>query len=104
MRRALNHAVKRTLIAEVSEHGFACAQRAVATAESLGYSADTPQYRYSPELARRMLAEAGYPDGFTLRGLVSETSTGVYFAVREFLQRIGVTLEAAVVPRAQWIG
>jgi len=104
VRQALNHAIKRSLIAEVSEHGLASAQRSVATAESLGHTDDVTRYRYSPELARRILADAGYPDGFTLNGLVSETSTGVYFAVREFLGRVGVTLEATIVPRAQWIG
>jgi len=104
VRRALNHAIKRSLIAEVSEHGYASPQRSVATVESIGHTDDVPHFRYSPQLARRMLADAGYPDGFTLRGLVSETSTGVYFAVREFLGRVGVTLEADIVPRSQWIG
>lgn len=102
VRRALNHAVKRSLIAEVSQHGMASPQRGVATAECLGW-ADPPPYRYSPELAREMLAEAGHADGFVLRGLVSESSTGVYFAVREFLQRVGVELTAEIVPRAEWI-
>jgi len=104
VRRALNHAIKRTLIAEVSEHGLASPQRSVATSQSWGYADDVAPYRYSPELASKMLAEAGHADGFTLRGLVSETSTGVYFAVREFLRRVGVTLEAEIVPRSQWLG
>lgn len=104
VRQALNHAIKRSLIAEVSEHGFARPQRSVATQESWGHADDVTPYHYSPDLSARMLAEAGFEDGFTLRGLVSETSTGVYFAVREFLARVGVTLEAEIVPRSQWIG
>lgn len=104
VRRALNHAIKRSLIAEVSQHGLASPQHSVATRESWGFASDVRRYSYSPELARRLLTEAGYPDGFTLRGLVSETSTGVYFAVREFLERVGVHLEAEIVPRSHWIG
>lgn len=102
VRQALNHAIQRRLLVELSEHGLGAPQRGVCTPEQEGYVELEP-YRYSPDLARAMLAEAGYPEGFTLRGLVSETSTGVYFAVREFLARVGVTLEAEVVPRSTWM-
>lgn len=102
VRRALNLAVKRSLIAEISEHGMATPQRSVATPGSHGH-VDLPPVRYCPELARRELAEAGHPEGFTLHGIVSESSTGVYFAVREFLCRIGVELHAEIVPRSEWM-
>lgn len=104
VRRALNHAVKQSLIVDVVENGMGRAQHTVATPESFGHTTSPPVFRYSPRLARGLLEEAGYPEGFTLRGLVSETSTGVYLAVKEFLRRIGVTLEAEIVPRSQWVG
>lgn len=104
VRQALNHAIDQSILVDAIEHGWGEVQRSVATKEQEGYSADVRSYRYSPALARKLLAEAGYPNGFTLRGLVAETSTAVFAGAREFLARIGVTLEADVVPRSAWIG
>lgn len=102
VRRALNHAVNRRLLVDLTEHGYGAPQRSVANTHTEGYVALAP-YRYSPELARKLLSDAGYAEGFRLHGLVSETSTALYFAVREFLSRIGVTLEADIVPRGTWM-
>jgi peptide/nickel transport system substrate-binding protein len=102
VRRALNHAVNRRILVDLTEHGLGVPQRSVASRVTEGYVVLEP-YRYSPELARRLLSEAGYEGGFSLRGLVSETSTALYFAVREFLSRIDVKLEAEIVPRATWM-
>jgi ABC-type transport system substrate-binding protein/signal transduction histidine kinase len=102
VRKAMNHALQRRLLTDITEHGFGAPQRSVATEGMEGYTECEP-YRYSPELARSLLKEAGYSGGFKLRGVTSETSTSVYFAVREFLERVGIELETEVVPRAEWI-
>lgn len=103
VRQALNQAVHRQLIVEIAEHGFGRPQLSIATPETFGYTPDVRPYVYNPELAKRVLVEEGYPHGFRLRGLVSETSTAVYYTVKEFLRRVGVELEAEIVPRAEWM-
>jgi signal transduction histidine kinase len=103
VRQALNHAVHRQLIVEIAEHGHGRPQRSIATRETFGHADDIEPYAYNPDLARRILAEEGYADGFTLRGAVSETSTAVYLTVKEFLARVGVRMEADVMPRAEWM-
>ncbi|MEY4582717.1 MAG: GsiB: predicted glutathione-binding protein gsiB [Pseudomonadota bacterium] len=102
VRKALNHAVNRRLLRDVTEHGFGAPARSIATEGQQGYTECAP-YRYSPELARTLLNEAGHASGLRLHGLVSETSTAVYFTVKEFLSRIGVELEAEIVPRSEWL-
>jgi peptide/nickel transport system substrate-binding protein len=102
VRQALNHAINRKLMVDVTAHGYGQPQRSIGTEGQQGYTECEP-YRYSPELARRLLASAGYPSGFRLQGIVSETSTAVYFMVKEFLSRIGVELAAEIVPRTEWI-
>lgn len=102
VRRALNHAVHSGLLATVVEHGRGIPQRAVAMPDDVGFPPDLNGYGYDPERAARLLAEAGYAGGFSLRGLVSESSSGIYRMVREFLSRVGVTLEGGIVPRAEW--
>jgi ABC-type transport system substrate-binding protein/PAS domain-containing protein len=103
VRQALNHAVHRQLIVDIAEHGHGRPQRSIATPETFGYAEDVDSYVYNPDLARRILAEEGYADGFTLRGVVSETSSAVFYAVKEFLSRIGVRIEADIEPRATWM-
>lgn len=102
VRRALNHAVHGGLLATVVEHGRGTPQRALATPDDAGFPTDLNGYGYDPERALRLLAEAGHASGFSLRGLVSESSSGAYRMVREFLSRVGVTLEGGIVPRAEW--
>ncbi len=67
VRRALNHAVDvRTLL------GTVLADRGVRAAGSLppgvlGYDSTRAPYDYDPAKARRLLAEAGHPNGFSVR-------------------------------------
>lgn len=102
VRRALNHAINRRLLCDVTEHGFGTPARSIATEGQQGYTECAP-YRYSPDLARKLLDQAGWASGFKLSGLVSENSTPLYFAVREFVSRVGIELEAEIVPRSEWI-
>jgi ABC-type transport system substrate-binding protein/signal transduction histidine kinase len=102
VRRALNHAVHRRILVELTEHGMGSPQRTVSTPREEGH-AEGFAHRYSPDLARRLLEQAGFGGGFVLRGLVCETSSSLYFAVREFLARIGVELTAEIVPLSDWM-
>ncbi len=103
VRRGLNHAVHRQLIASVAHHAMATPAKGIADPRALGHTTDLAAYPYNPDLARRILAEAGYGSGFLLRGLVAESSATIFFAVREFLSRVGVGLEAEIVPRPEWL-
>ena len=103
VRQALNMAIHRSLIVEVAEHGQSQPQASLLTPNQLGYNPSLHPFIYDPEQARQLLAQAGYADGFTLRGLVSSTSSAVYLSMRELLARIHVRLEAEIVPRAEWM-
>lgn len=103
VRQALNYAVHRDLLVQVGEHGAAQPATSLLAANQYGYDPALPHYPYSVDRAVQLLAEAGYPDGFTIRGLVSNTSSAVFLATREFLARVGVRLEAEVVPRPEWM-
>jgi len=103
VRRALNQALHRGLIVEVAEHSNARMASSLLSMGQLGYNSNLKPIHYEPEQARELLAEAGYPEGFTLKGLVSASSSATFLLVREFLNRLGVRLEAEIVPRAEWM-
>jgi peptide/nickel transport system substrate-binding protein len=96
VRQALNHAIDRpTVTAAIWD------EYATPTTQMFGEdtSAHDPaldeRYPYDPELARRLLAEAGYPDGFTLP-VLTQASFGFtkrLETVLPYFTAIGVRVE-----------
>lgn len=103
VRLALNYAVHRHLLCNVASHGWAAPQTSLLTPGQVGHDPSLLPYPYDPDYARILLREAGYEHGFVLRGLVSESSSSVFQLLRGFLAKIGVRLEANIVPRPEWL-
>lgn len=67
VRRALNLAIDREEIVETLFHGKAKPAAVFPVSPiSIGFPADLEPYPYDPAQARKLLAEAGYPNGFSL--------------------------------------
>jgi len=108
VRQALNYAVNRQQIAEIIGHGRVEAASQGTVAGVVGYNSDLKPYPYDPGKAKALLAEAGYPDGFSLRvdvitGFVVSDSL-VYQTAAQHLAKIGVDVELRSVPFATWLG
>ncbi|MGH7509602.1 MAG: ABC transporter substrate-binding protein [Gemmatimonadales bacterium] len=95
VRQALNHAVDvPTLLTTVM------ADRGVRAAGALppgiiGYDSTRAAYQYDPATARRLLAEAGYPDGFAIRLWRTQRAELARLAqsIQQGLAEIGVRAE-----------
>jgi peptide/nickel transport system substrate-binding protein len=104
VRRALNHAVNRTAIAEAILGGAVVPAGQLASPNTLGYDPSLVPAAYDPALAKRLLAEAGYPNGFTFTakvivgGIMGDAAT--YQQVAIDLAAIGVTMKLETVPPA----
>ncbi len=74
VRRALNHAVDVDTIIKKILLGTAYRLNGPLFKTNLGYDKSIPPYSYDPALAKKLLAEAGYPNGFetTLSTLPSQ--------------------------------
>jgi len=64
VRQAINHAINRDSIAKNLIGGQSRAVYSACFPSQFGCEQDVKQYDYNPEKAKKLLAEAGYPDGF----------------------------------------
>jgi peptide/nickel transport system substrate-binding protein len=101
VRQAMNHAIDRESVAAVigAGHGRPTAQMAVPGDDSYDGALDEV-YPYDPDRAKELLAEAGYPDGFTLPA-ISTTVVGqdkLGQAIAGQLSKVGINLKLDVKP------
>ena len=66
VRRAVAHAIDRKAIAEQLVGKGAAVQRSMCVPVQFGCAEDVPQYDYDPAKSKKLLAEAGYPDGLAV--------------------------------------
>jgi peptide/nickel transport system substrate-binding protein len=64
VRQAVNHAIDREAIAKKLAGGQSAALHVACNPAQFGCAGDGRKYEYSPQKAKALLAEAGYPNGF----------------------------------------
>lgn len=99
LRKALNYAIDRERIIRYVLNGKGIpAYYGVLPPSMPGFSAGVKGYEYNPDKARRLLAEAGYPNGkglpdFVLQMGNSQRTASVGEAVQQMWKEIGVNME-----------
>ena len=107
VRQALNYAVNKEAITRVLLGGHSRPAGQPAPHYAHGHDASIAPYPYDPEKAKALLAEAGYPNGFSMIAEVVMSGTtnaaNNYGFVIEQLADIGVDLEVRAIPISQLI-
>lgn len=98
LRQALNYAVDRETITDKLLQGLESPADGIIPESMAGHQANAMPYRYDPEKARALLAEAGYPEGQGLSPLqLAYTGDGFAAEVAQAMQssfaEIGVEVE-----------
>jgi peptide/nickel transport system substrate-binding protein len=111
VRLALNLAIDRQKLSDSLFRGYAKPIAQGAAPTDFGYNPAVPAYPFDPGRARKLLAEAGYPNGFSVE---IKTSTGyiigdalVTEAVAEMLKQIGIDAKPTfleIARRAEMLG
>ena len=96
VRQALNYAVNRPVLTKALEGQYAQPTDQWSTTDAINASYAS-YYSYNPTEAKRLLAAAGYPHGFTLsvadESISGTTGDQMVQALAQELQAVGVTLK-----------
>lgn len=107
VRSALNHAVDVQGIADAFFRGEVDRPSQGVTAGTFGFNPALSPYTYDPGLARQMLADEGYPDGFDLQmEVMADQGPGgsaMYQKVAHDLRAIGLDVTMRSVPFSNWL-
>jgi peptide/nickel transport system substrate-binding protein len=107
VRQALNYAVDRETIARTLLRGLGRPAGQPAPSVSFGHDPMLEPYPYDPARARRMLAEAGYANGFplTIEILTNAFPADglIYQAMAHYLRQVGVDVTLRVITFPQYL-
>src|SRR5690606_19373416 len=98
VRQAINYAIDKETMVEVVYEGRAIPAKSPISAKVFGHNPDLEPYPYDPEKARELLAEAGYPNGFSTSIWTNENFQRIQFAeiVQAYLAEVGIDVEINV--------
>lgn len=104
VRKAISMAIDRDAICKSLMEGLAIPASQLAAPGILGYNPDLKVDKYDPVQAKKLLAEAGYADGFglTIHGPNNRflNDAKISQAVGQMLSRIGISVKVETMPVA----
>jgi peptide/nickel transport system substrate-binding protein len=108
VRQAISKAINRKVLVERSLEGLAEPASNLNSPGIFGYNAELKVEAYDPEGAKKLLAEAGYPDGFglTIHGPNNRyiNDEQVVQTVAQFLNRVGIQAKVDTQPLSVYFG
>ncbi|MBW1710311.1 MAG: hypothetical protein JRJ73_10590, partial [Deltaproteobacteria bacterium] len=87
VRKAVSHAIDRKALVAGIQFGLATVASSMYPGKHWCHNPNLKPVRYDPELSKKLLAEAGYPDGITLKGYMGNLpddvpAAGLTFGIR----------------------
>lgn len=106
VRQAMNYAVDVDAIVDALFSGYARPSTGYVTPANFGYDETLEPYGYDPEKAKELLAEAGYPNGFSM-GFACPSGAYINFeqvceAVQGYLADVGIQTELELMESGQY--
>ena len=89
VRQAVAHAIDRNAIAKELVGGASQVIHSACFPTQFGCTQDVPQYAYDPAKAKKLLAEAGYPNGFSTE-IMAYRQREYTEAVMGYLDKVGI--------------
>jgi ABC-type transport system substrate-binding protein len=98
VRQAVGYAIDRETYAEILSFGYDEPTYQVAPKDSYAYNPSVKPRKYNPVEAKRLLAEAGYPNGFKCQIFGGGQNRDLWTAVQGSLAKVGIQAQVKIVP------
>ena len=97
VRKAVSHAIDRKALIVGTQFGLARIASGPFPEDHWCHNPELKPIEYNPELSKKLLSEAGYPKGLTLKGYMGDTSTSVNVteAIKAMLNKVGINWQVA---------
>jgi len=92
----VNYAINRADLIQYGAKGNGVVIPALIPAQELGYDPALAPYPFDPDKARRLLQEAGYPNGLSVTLIVSEDLEVQATVVSKMLEQVGLKFEVQI--------
>jgi len=103
VRMAIEYAIDKEAIVNGPGKGMYKPVYQVVPSDNAGYNKSCPPRKYDPEMAKKLLAEAGYPDGFSFKGYFqSHTWRDGITAVKSYLEKVGIKMDINYITSAAY--
>jgi ABC-type transport system substrate-binding protein len=92
VRKAISHAIDREALVMGTQFGLGRIANCIYPDDHWAHNPDLKPISYDPELSKKLLAEAGYPNGLTMKGFTLNIPEAEAFAkaVMAMLEKVGI--------------
>ena len=107
VREAIEYAIDKTAVAKAIGFGYYEPLKMVAPEGEWGYDPSYPGRPYNPEMAKKLLAEAGYPNGLKLKLLAFPAYGGgqqAGEALKAYLGDVGIDVDLDMADMGRYFG
>ncbi|MBC8537024.1 ABC transporter substrate-binding protein [Feifania hominis] len=105
LRQAIAYAIDKESILLGAMEGIGSVAHSVIPGNCFGAPENPDDYEYNPEMAKQLLAEAGYPDGLTIN--MPTMSSGYYVKISDILvdqlRQVGITVNQELMERTAYL-
>jgi peptide/nickel transport system substrate-binding protein len=101
VRQALEYSIDKEKLVKALGYGFNKVATQLAPDYNGGYNPELKGRPYDPAKAKSLLAEAGYPDGFSTELLGANTSADYLAAIQANLKAVGINVKVNSLDQAQ---
>lgn len=105
VRQAVEYAIDRESLVKAKGYGFYYALYQAAPDNSMAYIPGFQGRRYDPVKAKQLLAEAGYPQGFSSKIIAAPTGLDrdMVVAIQSYLGEVGIKVSLEFPEYAKWV-
>ena len=102
VREALEYSIDKAAICQALGYGYMTPNNQLTPPKHPYFTPGLPDRAYDPDKARTLLAEAGYPNGFTTKISTQILWKDEALAVQQYLKKVGIESEVEVLDGAKW--